>query len=84
MLHSVLQARATEMLPRARATAVATFACLLFLGQSLGALLVGGAIARWGYGAAFLLDAGAIVLLALWLWRILGGHPVAPRAAATT
>jgi predicted MFS family arabinose efflux permease len=84
MLHGVLQAQATEMLPRARATAVASFACLLFLGQSVGALLVGAAIARWGYGVAFLLDASAIFVLALWLWRILGGAPVAPKAAATT
>ena len=71
MLHSVLQARATEMLPQARATAVATFACLLFLGQSAGALLVGAAIARFDYPAAFLLDAGCIVLLTLWLAHML-------------
>ena len=71
MLHSVLQARATEMLPQARATAVATFACLLFLGQSAGALLVGAAIARYDYPAAFLLDAGCIVILTLWLARIM-------------
>ena len=71
MLHAVLQAQATEMLPQARATAVATFACLLFLGQSLGALVFGLLIARFDYRGAFLLDAGFILLLALWLWRIL-------------
>jgi predicted MFS family arabinose efflux permease len=75
MLHSVLQARATEMLPQARATAVATFACLLFLGQSVGALLVGAAIARFGYPTAFLLDSGGIVLLAVWLARMLQRGP---------
>ena len=75
MLHSVLQARATEMLPQARATAVATFACLLFLGQSVGALLMGAPIARFGYKAAFLLDAGAIVALTLWLARMLRRGP---------
>ena len=75
MLHSVLQARATEMLPQARATAVATFACLLFLGQSVGALLMGAAIARFGYPAAFLLDAGCIVVLTLWLARMLRRGP---------
>lgn len=75
MLHSVLQARATEMLPQARATAVATFACLLFLGQSVGALLMGAAIARFGYPAAFLLDAACIVLLTLWLARMLRRGP---------
>ncbi len=75
MLHSVLQARATEMLPQARATAVAAFACLLFLGQSMGALLMGAAIARFGYKPAFLLDAGCVVLLTLWLARMLRRGP---------
>lgn len=75
MLHSVLQARATEMLPQARATAVATFACLLFLGQSVGALLVGAAIARFGYPTAFLLDSGCIVLLTLWLAQVMRREP---------
>ena len=76
MLHSVLQARATEMLPQARATAVATFACVLFLGQSVGALLMGAAIARFDYPTAFLIDAGCIVLLSLWLGRALRRGPV--------
>lgn len=71
MLHSVLQARATEMLPQSRATAVATFACLLFLGQSAGALLIGAAIARYDYPVAFLLDAVCIVALTIWLGSIL-------------
>ncbi len=75
MLHSVLQARATEMLPQARATAVATFACVLFLGQSVGALLMGASIARFGYPIAFLMDAGCIVLLSLWLARTLRRGP---------
>ncbi len=75
MLHSVLQSQATEILPNARATAVATFACLLFLGQSAGALAAGFLIARFGYVQAFLIDAGTIVLLTLWLWRILRRPP---------
>ena len=74
-LHGVLQARATEMLPAARGTAVATFACALFIGQSLGALLIGAGIARLGYGQAFLLNTGAILLLGVWLWRTLRRHP---------
>lgn len=36
MLHNTLQANATQMAPQARGTAVALFACSLFLGQSLG------------------------------------------------
>ena len=71
MLHGVLQARATELLPQARATAVATFACLLFLGQSVGALGVGAVIARFDYPAAFAADAVAILLLTIWLTGII-------------
>lgn len=67
MLHSVMQTRATELLPDARATAVSLFIFMLFLGQGLGALLMGGAIAIWGYHGAFHLDLAAIVLLTLWL-----------------
>ena len=75
MLHSVLQSQATEMLPNARGTAVATFACLLFLGQSVGALMVGFLIARFDYRGAFLMDAVAILVLTVWLWRILRRPP---------
>lgn len=71
LLHGVLQARATEMLPDARGTAVACFALMLFLGQSVGALTMGGLIARFDYRGAFLLDAVAVVLLGLWLSHVL-------------
>ena len=67
MLHSVMQIRATELLPEARATAVSLFIFMLFLGQGLGALLMGGAIALWGYRGAFHLDVAGIVLVTLWL-----------------
>ena len=70
LLHGVLQAHATEILPQARATSVAAFACLLFLGQSVGALVVSGLIARFGYAVAFGGDAVGIVVLTLWLWRV--------------
>lgn len=36
MLHATLQTQATQMAPQRRGTAVAWFACLLFLGQSIG------------------------------------------------
>lgn len=66
-LHTVVQARATELLPDARSTAVSTFVFLLFLGQAIGALALGGAIAAWGYRAAFIGDAVGTALLTLWL-----------------
>lgn len=67
MLHGVLQARATEMLPEARATAVSAFVALLFLGQSLGALALGALIAGFGYRTAFLIDAALVLLFSVWL-----------------
>ena len=71
MLHSVLQARATEMLPDSRATAVATFAFMLFLGQSVGALLAGFGIGQVGYRATFLIQGGLILAAPAWItWLI--------------
>jgi predicted MFS family arabinose efflux permease len=67
MMHTVLQARATEMLPHARSTAVASFVFMLFVGQSLGALAAGAAIAWIGYRPMFAIVAGCILPLALWL-----------------
>ena len=77
MLHAVLQARATEMLPDARATAVSSFAAVLFLGQSVGALTMGVLIGAFDYRIAFLVDAAAILVFTLWLTRLfmsLGRH----------
>ena len=71
MLHGVMQARATEMLPNARATAVSTFACLLFVGQSIGARAMGALIEHLGYQRAFLIDAALIICLAVWLRRVM-------------
>jgi len=71
LLHGVLQSRATEMLPRARATAVASFAFMLFLGQSIGALAMGVLIARLGYRDAFLCDAAAVLALGIGLALLL-------------
>jgi predicted MFS family arabinose efflux permease len=66
-LHTVLQTRATELCPERRGTAVSCFVLMLFLGQSLGALVMSGLIAWLGYRDAFALDAIAVVPLVLWL-----------------
>lgn len=71
MLHSTLQARATEMLPDARSTAVSCFVFMLFLGQSLGALAIGGLIATYGFRASFVMDGTGIFLLGIWLYALL-------------
>lgn len=44
MLHATLQTQATQMAPEHRGTAVAWFACLLFLGQSIGVVAVSMAV----------------------------------------
>lgn len=80
MLHAVLQARATEMLPDARATAVSSFAAVLFLGQSVGALLMGLMIGAFDYRIAFLVDAALVLVFTLWLTRLFQGLARAARA----
>jgi len=67
MLHSVMQARATELLPEARATAVASFVFMLFLGQSLGALVMAALIDGWGYRTAFAMNIVGTMFLTIWL-----------------
>ena len=58
--HSTLQARATELAPSLRATAVAVFAFSLFLGGGLGTFLAGLAIDRYGYAPTLIRTAVAL------------------------
>lgn len=81
MLHSVLQARATEMLPQARSSSVAAFVAALFIGQGLGAVLMGVMIDAAGYRVAFRIDAVLIIGLAVWLHRQFGATRTPPRVA---
>jgi predicted MFS family arabinose efflux permease len=67
--HGVLQARATEVMPEARATAVSTFAMALFLGQGLGSVCFGLLLGWGGYQSAFLAAAVGMVGLAFWCHR---------------
>jgi predicted MFS family arabinose efflux permease len=70
-LHSVLQTRATELLPASRTTAVSSFAFMLFLGQGVGTLAMSGIIAWIGYRNTFSLNAIAILPLVGWLCAFL-------------
>lgn len=83
LLHGVLQARATELLPHARSTAMASFAFMLFLGQSIGALAFAAWIAAAGYRWSLRADAGlvAAVTLALY-WLVRRALSAQARAAA--
>ncbi|EHL98220.1 transporter, major facilitator family protein, partial [Acetobacteraceae bacterium AT-5844] len=66
MYHGVLQARSTEAMPEARATAVSAFAMALFLGQGLGSVAFGTALSAVGYPGAFLAAAFGMAALAVW------------------
>lgn len=74
--HSVLQARSTEILPAARGTAIAVFACGLFMGGSVGTAVVGAGIDTAGYQSVWLWLA-----LAMLGFTALGWHGLR-RAAA--
>jgi predicted MFS family arabinose efflux permease len=64
-LHTTLQSWATEVVPAERATAVALFAALLFLGSSAGTAAAGGAAAGGGFGPVFAVSAVVAVPLAV-------------------
>ena len=65
MFHGVLQARATEVMPEARGTAVAAFALALFVGQTAGSLGFGAMLAMADYNTAFGVIAAGILLLSI-------------------
>jgi predicted MFS family arabinose efflux permease len=78
MLHGVMQARATELLPDARSTAVSSFIFMLFLGQAIGALAMGTNIGLWGYRVAFHINLTGVFVLTLFLFVYMrrGRHAV--------
>jgi predicted MFS family arabinose efflux permease len=78
MLHSTLQTQATQMAPARRGTAVASFACVLFLGQSAGILAMSVAVDRGA--ASHAIAACGLGLIALGMTVARG---VAARAPAT-
>lgn len=67
--HAVLQARATEIVPQARSTAIAGFACALFMGGSIGTALIGSAIDLAGYRWVLAGLAGLMAGFTAFGWR---------------
>ncbi len=61
MAHSTLQARATELVPQRRGTAVALFAFCLFLSGGLGTVLAGLSVDTQGYTRTLIGTAVAIL-----------------------
>lgn len=78
MLHGTLQTRATEAAPDARTTAVALFAAMLFLGQAMGALVMGALIGWVGYPGGFIATAIGVAGLTVWLRRRLSSPMADP------
>jgi MFS transporter, YNFM family, putative membrane transport protein len=66
MLHNTLQTNATQMSPQARGTAVALFASVFYVGQTLGVALAAPIVDHHGAPPAFI--ASAILLPAVGLW----------------
>ncbi len=67
LLHGTLQTRATELAPEARGTAVSLFAFCLFLGQGVGAALLGAIVDGVSYAAMLALVGAMTALLAAWI-----------------
>jgi len=66
MMHGTLQTLATELAPEARGTAVSLFAFNLFLGQGLGAAVLGRVVDGSGYVPCFVMAGVASALLSVW------------------
>jgi len=82
MLHNTLQVQATQMAPQARGTAVTLFACLLFLGQSTGVLLVALSVDRGWLPPVFSAAAAGLFVLGLLVSRKVQGRVPAVAAGA--
>lgn len=74
LIHNTMQARATEVVPEARGSAVALYATGWALGQALGVGAMGLAVAAAGYAPAIMATGLGFAALGLWLrfnlWRL--------------
>lgn len=73
-LHAVLQARATQMATRVRGTAVAMFACFMFIGQSGGVIAGAWLVDQFSLSAVLLMAVVMLPLLGLWFSGKLSNH----------
>ena len=82
LCHSTLQTRATETFPTSRGTAVALFAFALFLGNGLGAIVIGQAIDGIGYVPSLLASSLLLWGFAFAASRLLFARPTTETAPA--
>ncbi|MDM0113719.1 MFS transporter [Variovorax sp. J22R133] len=73
-LHNTLQTNATQMAPAARGTAVSLFACVLFLGQSVGILIAAWIVDRLSSSIVFATSALGLLLLGGAFAILVGRH----------
>ena len=74
MLHTTLQANATQMAPQARGAAVSLFAAGLFLGQTVGVLVASVLVERTGTALVLVGGGACLPLLGAVFARLRGGH----------
>ncbi len=67
LIHNTIQAKATEVAPDARGSAVALYATGWALGQALGVAAMGLVVAAGGYAAAIMACGAGFGALGLWL-----------------
>jgi predicted MFS family arabinose efflux permease len=72
LIHNTIQAKATEVAPEARGSAVALYATGWALGQAIGVAVIGLAVAAAGYAVAIIACGLGFGLLGLWLRANLG------------
>jgi predicted MFS family arabinose efflux permease len=69
MLHNTLQTEGTQMTPEARGTAVALFASMYFIGQTVGVALSAPVMDHYGATPLFVFAAVMLPALAFWFTR---------------
>jgi len=74
MLHTTLQANATQMAPQARGAAVSLFAAGLFLGQTAGVLVASLLVERTGTATVLLGGGACLVVLGVGFARLRSRH----------
>ncbi len=74
MLHNTMQALASEIAPTSRATSLTLFVFCIFIGQGIGAFILGALIDHRGYATAFGTAAAIVVALGFWLARNVAGQ----------
>jgi predicted MFS family arabinose efflux permease len=70
MMHTTLQANATQMAPQARGAAVSLFASGLFLGQTAGVFVASRLVERFGTAPVLAVGGASLLLLGLLFARL--------------